>query len=399
MNQTYEYLNAFTCKKIEKELKKLDLYEDLYNEWCEVYFEFMKNLNIQFVKEKSNFEIYSNPNINLQILERELKRKRRNKSCNPNITLDYILKYKDLSWDLCNVCINSKKISFNEMKEFYLEGNIHNFTSFNEITLEFIKDITLKDLIYNMDLGYKWNLQLLSTSYNITFDEYKKYKDNPFIKYGEKYCEEEEIENQKFDMNKNPNISKKDILENPSYPWDFNIIKKYNKTLSFEDYVELGFIDINNYFNSLNNKPHYMRNLEFKYIEKYKNINWFDEKLAINITSSSKVTIKEIDDNPQYKWEVEYIFANPNITFDYLKRNYEKMINIGFLDESTYIDYFCINENLMSNPMTFQRVSWIMERLTRYYMHNKIYGELMIKTWHPKRFMDWCLCDDEKVED
>jgi hypothetical protein len=381
----------------------------------------MKNLNIQFVKEKSNFEIYSNPNINLQIIERELKRKRRNQSCNPNITLEYLMKYKDLNWDLCNVCINSKKISFNEMKELYLEGNIHNFTSFNEITLEFMHDITLKDLIYNMDLGYKWNLQLLSTSYNITFDEYKKYKNHPFIKYGEKYCEEEEIENQKFDMNKNPNISKKDILENKDYPWDFNILKKYNKKLSFEDYGELGFIDINNYFNTLNNKPHYMANFEFNYIEKYKNVNWFDEKMVVNMntfsnqenyyhsathsdlprvmTSSSNVTIQQIKDNPQYKWNIEFIFANPNITFDYLKRNYEKMINIGFIDKNTYIDYFCINENLMSNPMTFQRVTWIMERLTRYYMHNKIYGELMIKTWHPKRFVDWCLCDDEKVKD
>ncbi len=387
----YETLNAYVCEKVEKELKKLDIYEPIFNEWSEVYFQFMKKLNPQFVDEKSNFDIYSNMNIKLDIIEREVKRKRRNKSHNSNITLDYIKKYKDLSWDMSSICISSDKISFHEMKEFYEDGNVLNIKSFHEIVFEFMHDITLKDVIYNMDLGYNWNLQLLSSSHNITFNEYKKHQNHPFIKHGNRYCEEDDLDKQKFDMNFNPTITKKDIMENPDYPWNKLVLLKNNKNLSFEDFIELGYIDA-----ETTNSFDYHNNNELFYVEKYKKINWFNEEKCMSL--SKKVTMNDIKNNPQYKWDIQQIFDNPNMTFDYLMENYEKTISNPFIEPDIYIDYFYINECLSSNPFTFERVNWILGKITSYYIQNKLYEELMIKAWHPKRVENWCFSEDEKMD-
>ncbi len=367
MNSNYEHFNAFIANKVEKELKKLDIYEQIFNEWSELYFQFMKNLDSHFVNIKGNLHIFSNENTTLNIIERELIYKKRNISSNPNITIDYINKYRDLDWNIQDLCLYTKKISFKEMKD------LREYNKHEDFVFEYLHDITIKDVIYNIDLDYEWNLGLLSESYNISFDEYKKFRDNNFLKnpYNN-------INKKRMDMNKCPNISKKDIIENPDYYWNFEKMKFFNKVLSYEDILELGFnVDLAN-----------INNPEFYYLEKYKDVDW----ISNNITSSSKITIQQIIDNPQYNWEKEEIFGNPNITFKFLTENYSKIC------KSNTVDVFAIYENLSSNPFTFERVNWMLGKITIYYIQNKLYEELMIKTWHPKRVENWCLSEDEKMD-
>ncbi len=366
MQENYQILNAYICLGIEKELKKLEIYDSLFREWSEYYFQFMKNLDSYYADINGNLHVFSNENITLNIIERELEYKKRNVVSNPNITIGYIIKYKDLHWNIMDLCMYTKKISFKEMKD------LREYNKNEEFVFEYMHYITIKDVIYNLDLDYQWNLGLLSESENITFDEYKKYRDNNFLKNPYNAVKQKRI-----DMNKNPNISKKDILENPDYPWDSEKMKYFNKTLTYEDYIELGF----------NIDKAYINNPELYYFEKYKNIDWISK----HITSSPKITVQQIIDNPQYKWEKEEIFANPNITFLFLTENYQKIC------KSNTVDVFAIYENLMSNPMTYQRVTWMLQKITNYYINTILFEEIMIKSWHPNRFKDWCLCDDEYV--
>lgn len=77
MNNKYEIFNANIANKIEKELKKMEIYEAIFNEWSDIYFEFMKKIDYRFTDIKCYYNIYSNQNIKLDIIEREIKEKKK----------------------------------------------------------------------------------------------------------------------------------------------------------------------------------------------------------------------------------------------------------------------------------------------------------------------------------
>jgi hypothetical protein len=385
--QNYQYLNAFVCEKIEKELKKMDIYEDIFNEWSDIYFEFMKKIDYRFTDRKCYYNIYSNQNIKLDIIEREIKEEKRNISLNPNMTIEFVKKYSNLDWDFMSLCSTSEKITFQEMKDIYEDGEKYNFYDFQEkrknIIFEFLNNLTLKDVFYNLDMDYQWQKDLLlMESRSITLEEYKKYEN--YLFFTQNYDNEFDYGNDNtiFLMNFNKTITKKDILNNPNYEWKKDVILRNNKNLEFEDLLELGFIDLSNKAEILK----YIQNVKLTYLKKYPQIDWFSSN---NINYSSNITIEEIKNNSEYKWDYTEIFGNPNLTFDYVIKNIE--------NTSKNNDIFFISEILSSNPFTFQRVDWILKRITNYYIQNKLYEELIIKTWHPKRVENWCFTEDEKI--
>lgn len=385
--QNYQYLNAFVCEKIEKELKKMDIYEDIFNEWSDIYFEFMKKIDYRFTDRKCYYNIYSNQNIKLDIIEREIKEEKRNIALNPNMTIEFVKKYSNLDWDFISLCSTSEKITFQEMKDIYEDGEKYNFYDFEEkrknIVFELLNNLTLKDVFYNLDMDYQWQKDLLlMESRSITLEEYKKYEN--YLFFTQNYDNEFDYGNDKtiFLMNFNKTITKKDILNNPNYEWKKDVILRNNKNLEFEDLLELGFIDLSNKAEILK----YIQNVKLTYLKKYPQIDWFSSN---NINYSSNITIEEIKNNSEYKWDYTEIFGNPNLTFDYVIKNIE--------NTSKNNDIFFISEILSSNPFTFQRVDWILKRITNYYIQNKLYEELIIKTWHPKRVENWCFSEDEKI--
>ncbi len=385
--QNYQYLNAFVCEKIEKELKKMDIYEDIFNEWSDIYFEFMKKIDYRFTDRKCYYNIYSNQNIKLDIIEREIKEEKRNIALNPNMTIEFVKKYSNLDWDFISLCSTSEKITFQEMKDIYEDGEKYNFYDFEEkrknIVFELLNNLTLKDVFYNLDMDYQWQKDLLlMESRSITLEEYKKYE--KYLFFTQDYDNEFDYGNDKtiFLMNFNKTITKKDILNNPNYEWKKDVILRNNKNLEFEDLLELGFIDLSNKAEILK----YIQNVKLTYLKKYPQIDWFSSN---NINYSSNITIEEIKNNSEYKWDYTEIFGNPNLTFDYVIKNIE--------NTSKNNDIFFISEILSSNPFTFQRVDWILKRITNYYIQNKLYEELIIKTWHPKRVENWCFSEDEKI--
>ncbi len=385
--QNYQYLNAFVCEKIEKELKKMDIYEDIFNEWSDIYFEFMKKIDYRFTDRKCYYNIYSNQNIKLDIIEREIKEEKRNIALNPNMTIEFVKKYSNLDWDFMSLCSTSEKITFQEMKDIYEDGEKYNFYDFQEkrknIIFEFLNNLTLKDVFYNLDMDYQWQKDLLlMESRSITLEEYKKYEN--YLFFTQNYDNEFDYGNDNtiFLMNFNKTITKKDILNNPNYEWKKDVILRNNKNLEFEDLLELGFIDLSNKAEILK----YIQNVKLTYLKKYPQIDWFSSN---NINYSSNITIEEIKNNSEYKWDYTEIFGNPNLTFDYVIKNIE--------NTSKNNDIFFISEILSSNPFTFQRVDWILKRITNYYIQNKLYEELIIKTWHPKRVENWCFSEDEKI--
>ncbi len=387
MNNKYEIFNANIANKIEKELKKMEIYEAIFNEWSDIYFEFMKKIDYRFTDRKCYYNIYSNQNIKLDIIEREIKEEKRNIALNPNMTIEFVKKYSNLDWDFISLCSTSEKITFQEMKDIYEDGEKYNFYDFEEkrknIVFELLNNLTLKDVFYNLDMDYQWQKDLLlMESRSITLEEYKKYEN--YLFFTQNYDNEFDYGNDKtiFLMNFNKTITKKDILNNPNYEWKKDVILRNNKNLEFEDLLELGFIDLSNKAEILK----YIQNVKLTYLKKYPQIDWFSSN---NINYSSNITIEEIKNNSEYKWDYTEIFGNPNLTFDYVIKNIE--------NTSKNNDIFFISEILSSNPFTFQRVDWILKRITNYYIQNKLYEELIIKTWHPKRVENWCFSEDEKI--
>ena len=54
---------------------------------------------------------------------------------------------------------------------------------------------------------------------------------------------------------------------------------------------------------------------------------------------------------------------------------------------------------IFDNTFTLERVNFIHNRMKTYRnLQKKLFRELIEKTWHPKRFFDWCLTIEEKKD-
>lgn len=166
----------------------------------------------------------------------------------------------------------------------------------------------------------------------------------------------------------------------------------------------------------------------------------------------------DIQENPHLPWDWQGVSLNPNLTIDFIENNWDKnwcfdrlsnaeCLNCCFLDRhldknwnwknisrSVYIsvdilekyshfpwdfDEMSVNKNLNVDIVCkYQRENWNWKKMSRnefhhfldlspdsdYYMKRKVQSnnmceiirnELLLKAFHPKRFVDWCLAYDD----
>ena len=85
-----------------------------------------------------------------------------------------------------------------------------------------------------------------------------------------------------------------------------------------------------------------------------------------------------------YDWNWDQISLNEYITFDFIEK-YQNFINFDLLTSNNFKMY-TINNNYSKDSENRTR-----QRLNVYF------EELMEVTCHPKRYFQWCLDDDDKL--
>ena len=213
-------------------------------------------------------------------------------SSNPNITWNFYKENMDKPWDLEILCNNpniewdlefirsntehvywyslckNKHISCDFIKYTCSKKQLYNISSNPNITIEYI--------LNNLDLQWEW--RTISRHANITFQIIKEHLDLPwnweFISY-------------------NPNITLDIIRDNIDMPWNW-------WSLCYTDKLTWEFIRDNR--------------------EKY-NFNWtsLKKKASQNISYNQNITLKIVEENPDFTWDEHGLRNNRNILAELLE--------------------------------------------------------------------------------
>lgn len=287
----------------------------------------------------------------------------------------------------------------------------------------YFEDLTINEnisieFIYN-HTKFNWNYDIIEYNPNYTI---KYNNSNSYYKYKNSNIKDLDLNDNDinwYGISCNKSIDE-NFVEKNKENIDFDKICS-NQNISFE-YLIQNIDKIKQIYN-LSNSP----NLEIKHYEKYK------DKLLFNYYKILK--------NPNFHFNyifnhlIEYIdnFSinlNPNLNINIFLENRNIFVNIGILqneniDTIDIIDLLKIlpkknyNKAISLNP---NLNSWFIKKYKKYidfeylsnnkfiintqnyYKHRKektiiknniIEEELMIITWHPKRFINWCLSIDE----
>ena len=243
------------------------------------------------LEEELFMYLCKNKNIPVNVLINHEYEKYHNESLSSRCTLEEFLKYPKL----INFCIfynDNIPISY-KLKYLYLNV-MFNFTyTKTKLTM---RDIFMYNLLdhdkYHFYFDYPVEFFLLYPSiytqfYNCSFEELKKIVVHPTLKYLIDWC----------NVSNSINITIEDVLttiNDNNYKWHYNMIR--NTTIDF--YKQLS-IDVNT-----------------------------DDHYLIRLSSSNRITIINVLNNPDISWDYNYLLTNPNIT-DKIINNYKL-----FLDNS-----------------------------------------------------------------
>ena len=100
---------------------------------------------------------------------------------------------------------------------------------------------------------------------------------------------------------------------------------------------------------------------------------------------------------------VKYKLSQPPVfTFDFIEKNLEQPLDWSLISHSPDLT-FDIIEKYIDKPWNWEGIltnfTLIKNEYEKVLKFIKIEKELIEKTWHPKRFMDWCLDEGEKVQE
>ena len=90
-----------------------------------------------------------------------------------------------------------------------------------------------------------------------------------------------------------------------------------------------------------------------------------------------KKLINFIEKNPDNNWDWEYVSSNPNLTIEIIEK---------------YIDKHWDWNEIARNPLKKEYEKELKNLRFEYY-----HEELIQKTWHPSRFMEWCIDEEDKT--
>ena len=288
-------------------------------------------------------------------------------SCNPGITIEYIIKNPSRYWNWKNISKNAA------ITEYIIDNNPELPWDYQMVAAN--PNITLEWAESRIDIP--WDYTWFADNKNITMAFIKKHPSNKWIEMAGTVSR---------------NISLEEIDAYPDFPWDYNNICLYNRvTLEWIDthahlpinyyyikttytvewislnyykkidyYKAAKYIDdpiryIENFISNCTGLIHYTdhasmminyisenenitldmldyfrgtnydwayhaisRNphLTIEWVKKYKNSAWCWRTL----TSHKNITMDDIKQNPEFPWQIDYINNNPNIRAEHLGR-------------------------------------------------------------------------------
>ena len=371
-----------------------------------VYSELEKIVSAYPNKSWDFYLLSQNPNISQSFIDEhpEIPWNKEFRYYNPNIPESFIDEHPEMNWD------------------FKILSTFHHLSTF------FIEK-------YIIEL---WDYDLLSMHPNIDFHLVKS---TPYCSWNyEIICSQAKFIH--FNMYKH----------NPDFPWS-KIYLVQNPNITWENVMES---DLNEYAAGFSHNP----NITIEIINNHPDISWdwsaisrtiqLDETLLREnkpwdyywLSSNPSLTWKMVDNQKEKPWDLYYIFANFHISeksidffineknrllMDWWRISFHRNVPLHVLDKfKHYIvwEYIGYNQNLtldfiQKNEELFTSYDCLSYNLfdfkeeqkqkQDYYYYcstksrciektKKIEEELIQVTWHPSRFMDWCLDNEEKEE-
>jgi len=318
---------------------------------------FWKNYNaieeiLKFVKEHPeyswNWEFLS------KIVDKELLYKYPDNDWNwdlisgsPNLSFEYVLEHLDKPWHWNRISLNPSITWENIKSNLDKNWDWYNISSNPSITWENIQSNLDKDwdwyniseqhyitwdiVISNPDIPWDW--ECLSMHQNITLEHILSNLDCPWEwKY----------------ISYNPNLTADIIEQNMERDWDWYTIQQ-NYNIPCEDIlrVQTKFLTIN----SRNEDTEHIRNRNDFKIEHA--VNNPDLSWGWHLSCHQNVTLKDIQDHPNIKWNWFSVSGNPNLTWEFILDN--PTLHWKWGDDGNGP---CISNNKMKNG----KETWINNR-------------------------------------
>ena len=302
-------------------------------------------------------------------------------SDNRSLDLKIIEKYSDLSWDWEKILYNPK-ININFFLKFF-NKNWHTYDLYNKLKKYNSNEYFIDDNIIKKNPNLEWNWKLLSHG-NVSIDTIATLKDKDWC------WSTITIHQNNLDVFDKYNDLpwKWEYIDVEILTWDF--VKKYHmKNFNFEILTQNQLITEefildhpDKPYNWYLFGPNELRSIEVIRKFKDKNLNWRNLSASIaytfdDILSNSDLPWdwKGISSNPQIP--IKFVISHPELNWDYelLSSNYGSFDNHG--SNNQYISYSEDNMlNAEKNLIIFKE-------------------ELIQKTWHPSRVLNWCMSLDE----
>ena len=268
-------------------------------------------------------------------------------SCHPNMNIEFILKHIDLNWIWSSL---TKRLDINIILKYNTLPWCRMAISMNpSINLETLNKL-IKDDYWYIDYDY------ITSCSNIDLEDMM----NSFHRFNTKW----------MTFNKNLNV---DFIRKYQNTMKMNMNKISTSDTITPDIVEKN-VDLKwNWMLLSTNK-----NITMDFILKYEDKDWDWDLLSCN----PNITMKDFENNLDKPWSFEFISFNPNVTIEFIEK---------------YIDRMCwvsISSNKFTNDKWFKNDNYI--KYNTLLKNNILMEELMMKTWHPSRFINWCLDEDDK---
>lgn len=432
-------------KQYEKSLLEKMIYKYPNKPWNWAYLSANPNISKHFIEQFINFPwrwdyVSCNKNINLDFVLKYIEKPWNWETLSENLKLKLKEKYYNQPWEYTYLCFN-KYLSIHFIKNM-LE-RVSDVSDWNWDELSLHCNITISDIIENKELP--WNWENVSYNPNLTLKDIINHPDLPWdyyiLSHSDIITMDFILENINKDWNwhalsSNKNITIDDIENNPDLPWiQLDVFDNPNLTI---EYVKK-HLDIKNAdYNSIE-MISILSNTEFIKLENVLNYTDFPWDWYY---LSKKIHLNFIKKNPELPWNWKGISENRSLTYDFIIENLDKnwchyYLNINFnnindypfqsklrdkkidieslkwsyLSKNEYITKEDIEKNI--DNINFTLLSKNNFNYNNTYLTNKYYKnrrqqtinntlkfkeELMIHTWHPNRFQEWCLDIEEKQE-
>jgi hypothetical protein len=237
----------------------------MYEEWSDYFY---KKLYNKYGINIKNY-LYSNKNISLKYIEKELSK---------GIDYDFL--------------IINPNIDIESVILYYKENDLYLFIHNNNLLYKYIDLFETYDYIKYMEKTYKHkiNYKYLSANSNITWDFIKNNIDKDW--------------NYNYMVRHNKNITLDIVLNNPNL--FKNISSKDLSTIKSINWIDiLNNPDINWNYNILSKND----NITFDIV-----LNNLDKKWCFsNLSMNRNITYDIIRNNPQFDWSIEKYLLNPNL--------------------------------------------------------------------------------------